>query len=592
MHACGVPPVCARPCGAVEAGQDDKTGEFQVSDSMRSAAALLVDCLAEQGATRIFTVPGESFLAVLDALPERPEIDVVTCRQEGGVAFMACAEGAMNAASTGRPGIAFVTRGPGATNASIGVHVAHQDSQPMILFVGDVARSMQGREGFQEVDFAAFFAPIAKWSARIDDPLRIPEYVARAYAVAMSGRPGPVVLALPEDMLVEQVPASLAPRPFVTRPAQAVCPDAMQTLLGLIADAASPIAIIGGAGWNAKARTYFQQFAERIGLPVATAFRRQDAIAPDSPVYAGNLGYGPNPKLVERVKSADLVIAVGARLGEATTDGYEVPTLEHPGQTLVHIHPDPEELGRVYRTDLALCCAVDEFAEAAALWEETDIIPFDAGAEAHGEWLDWSTPQPSGAGMDLGACVKAMRAMLPADTIICNGAGNFAGWWHRYWRYTAYPGQLAPTCGAMGYGVPAAVAAALHYPERTVVAVAGDGDFLMNGQELATAAQYGADLIVVVVDNGAYGTIRMHQEREYPGRVSATTLANPDFAALGAAFGGWSAKAATTEEFIAALEEAKGRTGLRLIHALTDLERIAASGATISGLRARAKSGD
>ena len=560
-----------------------------MSDSTRSAAALLVDCLAEQGATRIFTVPGESFLAVLDALPERPEIDVVTCRQEGGVAFMACAEGAMNAATTGRPGIAFVTRGPGATNASIGVHVAHQDSQPMILFVGDVARSMQGREGFQEVDFAAFFTPICKWAARIDDPARIPEYIARAYAVAMSGRPGPAVLALPEDMLVEQVPASLAPRPFVTRPAQAVCPDAMQALLGLIADAASPIAIIGGAGWNAKAREYFQQFAERIGLPVATAFRRQDAIAPGSAVYAGNLGYGPNPKLVERVKNADLIIAVGARLGEATTDGYEVPTLEHPGQTLVHIHPDPEELGRVYRTDLALCCSVDEFAEAAALWVDTDIIPFDAGAEAHAEWLDWSTPKPSDAGMDLGACVKAMRELLPADTIICNGAGNFAGWWHRYWRYAAYPGQLAPTCGAMGYGVPAAVAAALHYPDRTVVAVAGDGDFLMNGQELATAAQYGANLIVVVVDNGAYGTIRMHQEREYPGRVSATTLANPDFAMLGAAFGGWSAKATTTEEFVAALEEAKGRTGIRLIHALTDLERIAASGATISGLRARAR---
>jgi acetolactate synthase-1/2/3 large subunit len=363
----------------------------------------------------------------------------------------------------------------------------------------------------------------------------------------------------------------------------------MQALIGLIADAASPIAIIGGAGWNAKAREYFQQFATRIGLPVATAFRRQDAIAPDCPVYAGNLGYGPNPKLVERVKNADLIIAVGARLGEATTDGYEVPSLEHPGQTLVHIHPDPEELGRVYRTDLALCCSVDEFAECAALWEDTDIIPFDAGAEAHAEWREWSTPQPSDAAMDLGACVAAMRALLPEDTIICNGAGNFAGWWHRYWRYTAYPGQLAPTCGAMGYGVPAAVAAALHYPERTVVAVAGDGDFLMNGQELATCAQYGANLIVVVVDNGAYGTIRMHQEREYPGRVSATTLANPDFAMLGAAFGGWSAKATTTQEFVAALEEAKARTGLRVIHALTDLERIAASGATISGLRARAK---
>ncbi len=554
-------------------------------DSTRSAAALLVDCLAMQGCERIFTVPGESFLSVLDALPDAPQIDVVTCRQEGGVAFMACADGTM----TGRPGIAFVTRGPGATNASIGVHVAHQDSQPMILFVGDVARSAQGREGFQEIDFAAFFAPICKWAARIDDPTRIPEYVARAFAVALNGRPGPVVLALPEDMLVEPVPAYLVPRPFVTRTAQAVCPDAMGALFALITDAASPIAIIGGAGWNAKAREYFQQFAESLGLPVATAFRRQDAIAPSSPVYAGNLGYGPNPMLVERVKNADLVIAVGARLGEATTDGYEVPSLEHPGQLLVHIHPDPEELGRVYRTDLALCCSVDEFAECAALWEGAGIIPFDAGAEAHAEWLAWSTPTPSDAAIDLAACVAAMREVLPTDTMICNGAGNFAGWWHRYWRYEAFPGQLAPTCGAMGYGVPAAVAAAMRFPERTVVAVAGDGDFLMNGQELATAAQYGANLIVVVVDNGAYGTIRMHQEREYPGRVSATNLANPDFAALGAAYGAWSARAETTAQFIAALDEAKGRSGIRLIHAMTDLERIAASGATISGLRERAK---
>lgn len=554
-------------------------------DSSTSAAALLVDCLAAQGCERIFTVPGESFLAVLDALPESPGIDVVTCRQEGGVAFMACADGSM----TGRPGVAFVTRGPGATNASIGVHVAQQDSQPMILFVGDVARGMQGREGFQEIDFPAFFSPICKWAARIDDPARIPEYVARAYATAINGRPGPVVLSLPEDMLVEQVTTALTPRPFVARAAQATCPDAMQAMFDLIADAASPIAIIGGAGWNAKAREYFQSFAERIGLPVATAFRRQDAIAPSSPVHAGNLGYGPNPKLVERVRNADLIIAVGARLGEATTDGYTVPTLEHPGQLLVHIHPDPEELGRVYRTDLALCCAVDEFAECAALWEDDSIIAFDAGAEAHREWREWSTPAPSDAVIDLAACVAAMREALPTDTIIANGAGNFAGWWHRYWRYDAYPGQLAPTCGAMGYGVPAAVAAALRFPERTVVAVAGDGDFLMNGQELATAAQHGANLIVVVIDNGAYGTIRMHQEREYPGRISATTLTNPDFAALAAAYGAWSARAETTAQFIAALDEAKGRSGIRLIHALTDLERIAASGATIAGLRARAK---
>lgn len=459
----------------------------------------------------------------------------------------------------------------------------------MILFVGDVDRGMKDREGFQEIDFPAFFGPICKWAAKIDDAARIPEYVARAYSVAISGRPGPVVLALPEDMLCDSVDPALKPRPLVARPAQAVCPDAMQALFALIADAASPIAIIGGAGWNAKARDHFQQFAESIGLPVATAFRRQDAISPSSPVYAGNLGYGPNPKLVERVKQADVVLAVGARLGEATTDGYAFPLPDHPEQLLIHVHPDPEELNRVYLTELAMCCSVDEFAEAAALWEDHTVIPFDAGAEAHAEWEIWATyaAVDNPPALDMAACVTAMRDTLPADTIICNGAGNFSGWWHRYWRYDGLPTQLAPTAGAMGYGVPAAVAAALRHPDRQVVAVAGDGDFLMNGQELATAAQYGANLLVLVIDNSAYGTIRMHQEREYPGRVSATGLANPDFAALGAAFGGWSATATTTEEFTAALAEATIRSGLRLIHMKIDIEQLAASGATISGLRAK-----
>ncbi|MEM6907799.1 MAG: thiamine pyrophosphate-binding protein [Pseudomonadota bacterium] len=551
----------------------------------RSAAQLLVECLQEQSVERIFTVPGESFLPVLDALHEHDTIAAITCRQEGGAAFMACADGAM----TQRPGIAFVTRGPGATNASIGVHVAQQDSQPMILFVGDVARAMRDREGFQEVDFAAFFGPICKWAARIDDASRIPEYVARAFSVAISGRPGPVVLALPEDMLSENVAASVPPRPLVTRPAQAVCPDAMQAMFALLADAASPVAIIGGAGWNAKAREHFQSFAESIGLPVATAFRRQDAIAPTSPVYAGNLGYGPNPKLIERVQNADVVLAVGARLGEATTDGYSVPVPEHPEQMLIHVHPDPSELGRVYRTELALASAVDEFAEAAALWEDHTIIPFDAGPEAHREWQEWSSYHPAepAPALDLAACVCAMREALPRDAIICNGAGNFAGWWHRYWRYAGYPSQLAPTAGAMGYGVPAAIAAALRYPKREVVAVSGDGDFLMNGQELATAQQFGVKLLVLVVDNSAYGTIRMHQEREYPGRVSSTELANPDFAALGAAYGAWSARAETTEEFALALSEAQTHGGLRLIHLKIDIEQLAASGATVSALRSQ-----
>ncbi|MDA7787798.1 thiamine pyrophosphate-binding protein [Sphingomonadaceae bacterium] len=545
------------------------------------AAKLLVDCLAGQGCDRIFTVPGESFLPVLDALVGRDEIDVVTCRQEGGAAFMACADGTM----TGRPGVCFVTRGPGATNASIGVHVAHQDSQPMILFVGDVARPMRDREGFQEVDFPAFFGPVCKWAARIEDASRIPEYIARAYSVAMSGRPGPVVLALPEDMLGDM--AMAAPRSQVCSPAQTPCPDAMQAMMALLADAAAPIAIIGGAGWNAKAREHFQLFAERLGIPVATAFRRQDAIAPSSKVYAGNLGYGPNPKLVERVKQADLVIAVGARLGEATTDGYSFPALEHPDQILIHIHPDPEELGRVYRTDLPICADMAEFAESAALWDDEAVISFDAGAEAHAEWENWATAKPKEFALDMGQAVTLMRDQLPADSFICNGAGNFSGWWHRYWRYEGFPTQLAPTAGAMGYGVPAAVAAARRFPARTVVAVAGDGDFLMNGQELATAAQHGCDMIVIVVDNSAYGTIRMHQEREFPERISATDLANPDFAALARSFGGWAERAETTAEFKDAVVAAKGRSGIRLVHCVIDIEQLAASGATISGLRSR-----
>jgi acetolactate synthase-1/2/3 large subunit len=547
-----------------------------------TAARLLVDCLARQGCDRVFTVPGESFLPVLDALHDSAGIDLVTCRHEGGAAFMACADGAM----TGRPGICFVTRGPGATNASIGVHVAFQDSQPMILFVGDVDRSMRDREGFQEVDFPAFFTPIAKWAARIEDAARIPEYVARAYATAISGRPGPVVLALPEDMLHDSGVAS-EPRPFVHRPAQAPCPDAMAAMMALLADAAAPVAIVGGGGWGPRAREYFARFAERLGLPVATAFRRQDAIAPSSPVYAGNLGYGPNPKLVERIKSADLVLVIGARLGEATTDGYTLVTPDHPGQTLVHVHPDPNELNRVYRADLAICALPGEFAESAALWDEGEVIPFDAGAEAHREWLEFATPADGGYRLDLAGCLAIARRELPADAIVCNGAGNFSGWWHRYWPYAGYPSQLAPTAGAMGYGVPAAIAAALRFPERCVVAVAGDGDFLMNGQELATAAQHGAELIAIVIDNGSYGTIRMHQERSYPGRVVATDLANPDFAQFAAAFGAWSRRVETTEQFGDALGEALSRRGLRLLHCLSEVEQLSAAGATISGLRER-----
>jgi acetolactate synthase I/II/III large subunit len=555
----------------------------------RTGGRILVDQLRIQGCDRIFTVPGESFLAVLDALHDVPEIETIVCRQEGGVTFMACADGAL----TQRPGIAFVTRGPGATNASIGVHVAFQDSQPMILFIGDVDRGMRDREGFQEVDFSTMFAPLAKLVLRIDDAKRIPEYIARAYSVAMSGRPGPVVISLPEDMLCDVVEA--VNRPRVDDIWQAPSASRLAALEQLLHEAKAPVAIIGGVGWNAEAGKCFQAFAEKWGIPVAAAFRRQDAISNASSVWAGNLGYGPNPKLTARIKAADLIIAVGARLGEATTDGYTLITPDHPGQVLVHVHPDPDELNHVYRTDLSICCGMEQFAAHALANIHPDQsrrliatgpLPFPSGAEAHAEWRAWNTPAPFDTPVDLGMCVAAMRTICPPDSIICNGAGNFSGWWHRYWPYGGQGTQLAPTAGAMGYGPPAAVAAALRHPDRCVIALCGDGDFMMNGQELATAIQYGCNLLVIVVDNGVYGTIRMHQEREYPGRVSGTTLHNPDFAALARAYGGWAATVETTGGFAPALNDAMSRTGLRLLHLKTDPDRISA-GTTIAALRAQ-----
>ncbi|MEO7277154.1 MAG: thiamine pyrophosphate-binding protein [Sphingomicrobium sp.] len=558
------------------------------SEGARTGGQILIDQLRIHGCDRIFTVPGESFLAALDALHDTPGIETVVCRQEGGVTYMADADGKM----TGRPGIAFVTRGPGATNASAGVHVAFQDSTPMILFIGDVARGDRDREGFQEIDFPAFFAPIAKWAARIDDARRIPEYVARAWRVATAGRPGPVVLALPEDMLRDRVEA--IDRPCVSPLVQAADAGAIAALFDLLKDAVAPIAIVGGADWSPRASHHFANFALRHGIPTAAAFRRQDAIANDCAVYAGQLGYGPNPRLQQRIRDADLIIAVGSRLGEATTDGYTLVTPDHLGQTLVHVHPDPNELGRVYAPDLPICADMGEFAELIDHWSEPDLVRFSTGEDAHRDWLEWSDPQPrlnpdgSPVNLDLGPCVAAMRERLPANTIICNGAGNFSGWWHRYWRFGPLPTQLAPTSGTMGYGLPAAVAAAIRFRDRPVVCIAGDGDFLMNGQELATASQYGVDLLVILVDNAAYGTIRMHQEREYPERISATTLSNPDFAALAVAFGGWAATVETTQAFVPALDDALGRTGIRLLHCKTDIEQIS-NATTISALRDRAR---
>jgi acetolactate synthase I/II/III large subunit len=551
-------------------------------EGQRTGGRILVDNLVAQGCDRIFTVPGESFLAVLDALHDSPDIDLVVCRQEGGVAYMAEADGKL----TGRPGVAFVTRGPGATNAAVGVHVAHQDSTPLILFIGDVARGDRDREGFQELDFLTMFRPLTKWAARIEDARRIPEYVARAYATAMAGRPGPVVLVLPEDMLTDMVEA--VDRPQVKPPVQPACAMATTTLIGLLQDAAAPVAIVGGAGWDAAAAHHFAAWAERVGIPVAAAFRRQDATPNSSPVYAGNLGYGPNPKLVQRIREADLLLVVGARLGEATTDGYSLITPDHPDQILVHVHPDPEELNRVYRTDFPICAEMDEFAELLASWDD-EVIDFSAGRQAHAEWLDWSTAQPrEGVTLDMALVVQQLRETLPADSIVCNGAGNFSGWFHRFWHYGPFPSQLAPTNGSMGYGLPAGIAAALRFPGRQVIVAAGDGDVLMNGQELATAIRHRASLLLLVIDNGSYGTIRMHQEREYPERVSGTHLVNPDFAAWARAFGGWAETVTRTEDFAPALARAQAERGVRVLHLKTDVEQIT-SATTISAIRQRTR---
>lgn len=562
--------------------------------SKRTGGRILVDNLLAQGCDRIFHVPGESFLAVLDALHDTPQVDLVTCRQEGGATFMACADGAM----THRPGICFVTRGPGATNASIGVHVAMQDSIPMILFIGDVDRGMRDREGFQEVDFPAMFAPLAKWATRIEDAARIPEYVARAWNTAISGRPGPVVIALPEDMLLDEVATHDIRATF--RPTQAPARRDIARTIGMLAEAQAPVAIVGGAGWTRGAGNAFQSFAERHQLSVAGAFRRQDSIDNRSIAWAGNLGYGPNPKLVQAIKSADVLLVVGARLGEATTDGYTLITPAHAGQQLIHVHPDPNELNSVYRADLAICADIYEFCDTLDTWG--DDIAADTGIDGgnvapgwtqsasidHADWLDWSTPKPrDGVTLDLGLCVAAMRERLgPDDAIICNGAGNFSAWWHRYWHYGAQPSQLAPTAGAMGYGIPAAVAAALRRPDKLAIAVAGDGDFLMNGQELATAIQHGANMLVLIIDNGAYGTIRMHQEREFPARLSGTTLHNPDFAALARAYGCWAEMVETTAQFAPALDRALGQTGVRLLHLKTDVEYITPA-TTVTAIRNR-----
>ncbi|MBK6982429.1 MAG: thiamine pyrophosphate-binding protein [Betaproteobacteria bacterium] len=499
----------------------------------REGGRILVDQLLVHGADTAFCVPGESFLPVLDAMHEhRARMKLVTCRHESAAANMAEA----HAKLTGRPGICFVTRGPGATQASVGVHTAFQDSTPMILFVGDVGSDFRDREAFQEVDFAAMFAPLAKWAARIDSVERIPEYVNRAFTVAMSGRRGPVVLALPEDML--SAVATVADARMYTPAFAAPGAGELERLRELLAAAKRPIVVLGGSGWTTDACDDMRRFVEANSLPVACAFRFQDLFDNRHESYAGDVGIGINPILAERVRTADVLLVVGARMGEMTTSGYTLLDSPVPRQKLVHVMSGAEELGRVFQAELPILSSMGRFARAAAAMEPVDASSWKAGvAEARADYIAWTARREIPGKVQMWDIVRWLDEHLPEDAILCNGAGNYATWLHRFHRYTGLRTQLAPTSGAMGYGVPAAIAAKIAEPERTVVAFAGDGCFLMAGQELATAVQYGAAVIIVIVNNGMYGTIRMHQEKHYPGRVCGTDLVNPHFAAYARAFG-------------------------------------------------------
>lgn len=547
---------------------------------MKTGGRLIVDMLEANGVERVFCVPGESYLPVLDALHDSP-IRTIVCRQEGGAAMMADCEGRL----TGKPGIAFVTRGPGATNASAGIHIARQDSSPLILFVGQVASHARDREAFQEVDYKRFFGDLAKWVVEIDDASRIPELVGRAFTVAMSGRPGPVVVSLPEDMLSSRADA---PRPLAsvavgTHPAEAD----MRRIEELLEKAERPFAILGGSGWTAEAVQRFQRSAESWALPVGCSFRRQMLFDHLHPCYAGDIGIGPNPKLSAFIKASDLVLLIGGRMGEMPSSGYKLLKSPYPDQKLVHVHGDAGELGRVYRPVLAVNASPSAFAEAFSgrgpaappRWAElTEAL--------HGAYLDWSTPPESGPGEVLmGPIVRHLEEVLPEDAILTNGAGNYATWVHRFHRFRRFATQAAPTSGSMGYGTPAAVAAKLVFPEREVIAFAGDGCFLMNGQEFATAVQHDLPIIVVVVNNGSYGTIRMHQEREYPGRVSGTDLTNPDFAALARAYGGHGETVATTADFAPAFDRARASRKPSIIEIMLDREAITPT-RTLSEIRA------
>jgi len=487
---------------------------------MRTGGRLLVDSLLKQGADIAFCVPGESYLPVLDALYEvRERLRLFVCRQEGGAAYMGEAYGKL----TGRPGIVFVTRGPGASNAAIGIHTAAQDSTPLIVFVGQVGSDFVDREAFQEIDYRRMFGGSVKWVAQIDRPERVPEYVARAFRMALSGRPGPVVLALPEDMLSASAEAlDVAP---VVLPTVAPAPPAIDELRALLAAAQRPLVLVGGSGWSAAACRDLATFAEANALPVACAFRNQDLFDNRHPNYAGDVGIGINPQLAARLRGAEVLLVLGERLGEMVTGGYTLPEAPQPKTTLIHVHPGSDELGRVYQPALAIEAAMGPACAALAAMPPLAAPVWKASAPAaHAEYLAWQEPRPMPGAVDLWAVVALLRTRLPEDAILAHGAGNYTAWLSRLYRYPRYRTQLAPYSGAMGYGVPAAIAAKAVHPERVVVSWNGDGCFLMNGQELATAVQYGLAVVFVVIDNGMYGTIRMHQERAYPGRVYGSDL--------------------------------------------------------------------
>jgi acetolactate synthase-1/2/3 large subunit len=548
---------------------------------MKTGGQLIVEALEANGVDRVYCVPGESYLAVLDALYDSP-IRTVVCRQEGGAAMMADCHGKL----TGRPGICLVTRGPGATNASAGIHIAMQDSTPVILFIGQIARGIRDREAFQEVDYRRFFGDIAKWVTEIDDPARIPELVTRAFAVATSGRPGPVVVALPEDVLTElaEAPAALPYVPVETWPGEREL-DQLEALLNV---AKRPFAILGGTRWSRFSVQEITRIAEAWALPVGCSFRRQMLFDHLHPNYAGDVGIGINPKLASYIREADLVLLIGGRLGEMPSSDYTLLKSPYPDQQLVHVHPDASELGRVYRPALAINASPEAFVRAFVSRKGPSSPSWAGETERlHQSYLEWSTPPETGPGpVQMGPIMRYLETVLPDDAILTNGAGNYATWVHRFHRFRRFGTQAAPTSGSMGYGTPAAVAAKQLYPDRLVVAFAGDGCFLMNGQEFATAVQYDLPIIVIVVNNGIYGTIRMHQEREYPGRVFATDLKNPDFAALARAYGGHGETVEKTADFAPAFERARASGKPSIIEVKLDAEAITPT-RTLSDIRDR-----